>query len=1646
MTVAYLQPGIAEKYTGFAPGVSGKKFRIGSVKFSGKDGKVEEIELTGDLPAAKRTPQLPPPAAPEPKPKGSATKKVSEATPEDLDAAIDAVFADEPAPEPAAPLVTFKKAAIVPTRAGIVAIPIKEDGEEEDVGLKTITGLNLTREAGGGRTVEIPASLMDTAQPLLDDFKSVVVEREDGGFRATKMRPRDASRLFTLLQDEEAQRGREHTAPEDEARRRAADKARRPPARDRAKAASKKLRAETWAGAGEALEALRKLAKPDPNKLSSGVPLGFDGDAYEAARPHLEATWRHAKEAGESLADWVSAMREFLVVELEWNADQVRDMVRYHGRKELEAARGGVDSGRREPTDAGRREPGSAGAGAGPVVGSAEPGDQGAGREGGTGESGDAGAAPSGDDSQQGDRDQGGEPGPADGDGDGATRGRPVAPAGATGNPGSSPGDWSLTEGQVSRISARGAMARARENVEAINILKDLARRNRFPSSAEQAVLAGYVGWGDTQIGQFLRNEPKEDWTRPQRFLWERLHELTNDKERDAVRRSTVNAHFTFGIYGPIWNALERHGFQGGRVLEPAVGIGHAFGMMPATLRRDSNLVGVELEPITAGIATALYPSAKVHATGYQDVVIPEGSQDLVISNVPFDMTIFAAAGGQPAAKWPIHNYFFARALDHVRPGGMVAFITTRHTMDGTSHAPFRRELMERAEFLGAVRLPVGAFKGSARTEVITDLILLRRLDEGEKAQNADRFIETDQVELAGPKGGNTFSRSAWYTEHPEHVLGTELASGTMRAGREYNVEGSLDPAVLENALNTLLPEGKWRGPRTEVGPQETTFEIEDTERKYRPFEIFEQRGKVYQLQHDGNHHTWEPTRKQGDKQVPDQSKMQIVRSYLPLRESLLKTTTEMLSPSSSDADVKTAQKALQAAYTSFVEKHGHVNLPKNRNAFKSDLMAPNVRALETVKRKVVFGKRADGVRTLRRVDVVTGTSDIFRNRTIKAAARVTFVETPRDALWASLSSSARIDWPFMEKIAKKDQVSLQQTLLKSGDVFQTPDWSWVLSEEYLSGDVVSKLAVAEAAGERFRSNIDALKGVQPQPLEAHDVTPSLGAHWIAPQYIKDFIDHELGGRFQVPVEYVDLKLRTSWEVKAPEWGEVRTRIRTHPLSVPYGPGDSKLFDFSDLLSAALNGQLPDLKWTEKDGDKTITHKAPEATIAARENVVQLRERWYRWLEDDPDRIDSLVATFNERFNRNVLRDWKGEGLQDALYRHGLNPQITFEPHQLRAVWRGLIGGNMGVAHDVGAGKTLEAIALAMAWRKTGRARKPMIVVPKHTLSGWRHHIMWAYPGAKVLIFDPEDLQKSKRQQAMARIAFGDWDVVVVPQSSFEMLAVSNARMEATLESWISDVKAAALAQARTDKEGQKALGRIEARLRKMMSKILEGADENITWEQLGVDALMVDEAHKFKNLFFFTKMEGIKGIGRATARRSLDLYVKMQSINEAVGRAERRPADRDADHEQRVGAVHLPAVSPADADAEHGRRGLRRMGRDVRAAGARPHSEAGRLLQGDRPAEGLQQPLHPLDDGDAGLRLRGAGRPAQREEAGDGGREGRCGRDAEDAALRRDHPPVARRAAGRDPPEPAQVRGRGVHRSAPHGPADRRGDAEAEQ
>ena len=1065
-----------------------------------------------------------------------------------------------------------------------------------------------------------------------------------------------------------------------------------------------------------------------------------------------------------------------------------------------------------------------------------------------------------------------------------------VSPSGVSHDPGPQPLDYALTPERIAAIVGRGAVQRAKDNLTAIQLVKALQAEQRWATADEQEMLARYVGWGDNAVADYLRDHPAYNWSANEKRIWEQVQALSSE-ERQALRASTTNAHFTFDLYGPIWDAVTAAGFGGGRVLEPAVGVGHALGLMPPTARAGSTITAVELEPLTAAIAGFLYPSATVQATGFQSALIPRGTQDLAISNVPFAKTGVYDPHVEEFLRKPIQNYFFAKTLDYMRPGGLVVFITTRYTLDAPSHERFRRHIADHADFIGAVRLPSQAFDKTAKTEVVTDVIVLRKRDLGEEASPNNEFFINSEKKADGERNwkgkvvGDATFRSTWYDEHPELIVGEESLTGTMYRSGGYNV--SLEKPdelqfMLRSRLSRILTPGLYRASRSNATVRTM---VDPSTAKVGELRVGDDGNIVVVNAHGEVDDATPMRRKKGGAEgetEPDTNAIARLTGLIKIRDGRRDLVRLMRDSATKDHDIKRQQRVFKNLYDQFVKLYGTLNSRTNKMLFAGDPEAAALLALETLETKAVNGTDKQGRATLTVTTQVTGLADIFTQRTILPQQRVTSVSTPKDALMASLGERSGIDWPFMEEISGAKAKTLQAALVDEGLVYEQPDGAFVLAEEYLSGDVVTKLEDAKAAGKRFARNVEALTPLLPAPKTREDlingnVSVTLGAGWVDQEAFAAFAAAQLGNG-SVSVTSTRTTAFVKWTVSGDYTADAAAN--RHPLAVEYGNG-SKQYTFLDLLQDTLNLQAPTLGYTVTDGKTKSFVREELPTLAARANQDLVRDLWMQYLFERPELQDKLLDVFNTRYNRIVERTYDGSHLK--LPGKVDDSVIKFHPHQSNAVWRILTTGNTLLAHEVGAGKTFEMIAAAMEMKRTGRASKAMITVPTYLIGSWRKDVMKLYPDAKLLAFDEKDLAADRRKVAMARIANGNWDIVLVPHSSFGLLGVSAERMQAVFDRWLFELEAAIKgADEMNVKQLEKVKAALQDKIDRLRAKAEDRATDNaLTWEELGVDALFIDEAHAFKNLFFFTEIENVRGLSRSSSDRAIDLYVKVQEINE---------------------------------------------------------------------------------------------------------------------------------------------------------------------
>ncbi len=1050
--------------------------------------------------------------------------------------------------------------------------------------------------------------------------------------------------------------------------------------------------------------------------------------------------------------------------------------------------------------------------------------------------------------------------------------------------------DYHITE--ADELGKGGAKTKARQNIEAIKLIQKLDEEGRKATPEEQAILVKFVGWGGLPQMFDSRNEywrPNSYYGGQKPEFYDEYHELKKlltEAEWRAASRSTVNAHYTSAtVVRGVWDALKHMGYDraDGNVLEPAVGSGNFFGVMPEEFQ-GSNKVGVELDAFTARIARHLYQKADVRNMGFEKTNLPNDFFDLAISNVPFGNFPVVDREFQGTRRFltrSIHNFFFAKALDKVKPGGTVAFISSRYTLDSKDDS-IRKYLAEKADLVGAIRLPNTAFKENAGTEVTTDIIFLRKRLPGEEPGDTS-WVNTQTVDV----GSDQAPINRYFAQHPEMMLGTLSMEGSMYSGRELTLQGDGRPIgeALQDAI-THLPKGalaaahgrcqacgafldqngQCNNPRCpKTRPVETRRVLPEegmTEGQYlvRPEGVY--RLEAGQLV---------PHEKNGQKTADNKEAMEVrrIRGLVALNQAaraVLKLNLE----EAEEIALATAQATLNAEYDAFAQAHGPVNSKANQRALSGDPNLPFLMALEndydaeknTARKEAIFSKRVISV-----------------NKTVEKA------DTPQDALRVALNETGMVNWERMAELTGLSVARLQKALLAEGYVYQTPNGAWETAEEYLSGNVREKLREAEAAAAlnpAYQRNVEALKAVIPRDLDATEIKAPLGSPWIPTEDIAAFAKAMLRADFSVSFVAALAEWKVTPESKNRWLGYDKSSALA---SQTWGTRD---VDALSLLQDALNGKEPTVYKTvqgEDGGEKRVVNQ--EATIAAREMQSKIKEAFEKWLfTSDDERTARLVTHYNETYNAEVPRTFDGSHL--TLPGMGANmPELR--AHQKDAIWRISQGQNTLLAHIVGAGKTFSMIGGSMELRRTGLRKKPMHAIPNHMLEQYTADFLRMYPGAKVLAISADDMSEKKRALTMSRIATGDWDAVVVTHSALNKLPV---KAESEIEFANEQIEGLreALEAARqegekmTVKELEKKLAREEAKLQEKLMKARDRQDNTITFDELGVDQLFVDEADLFKNLDFPTRRTRLAGVQGQASSRAQDLFMKIRVMRKKYG------------------------------------------------------------------------------------------------------------------------------------------------------------------
>ena len=988
-------------------------------------------------------------------------------------------------------------------------------------------------------------------------------------------------------------------------------------------------------------------------------------------------------------------------------------------------------------------------------------------------------------------------------------------------------------------IGVGGAKEKFRNNMAAINLLHELEIENRLATPEEQEVLSRYVGWGGLSMAF---DEHNAAWAEEFKELYASL----SPEEYRAAMESTLTAFYTPPVViKAMYDALDRLGFSQGNILEPSCGTGNFFGLLPESMQ-NSKLHGVEIDSLTGRIAKQLYQKANIAIEGFEKTNLPDDHFDVVLGNVPFG-EIRVNDSRYNAQKFLIHDYFFAKALDKVRAGGVVMFITSKGTMDKAS-PEVRKYIAQRAELLGAIRLPDNTFKANAGTEVTSDILIL---------QKRDRVIdiEPDWVHLDTDENGVTMNR--YFVEHPEMVLG-EIKMENTRFGTFEPVCKARKDIPLSELLSNAVQRINGEIPELDNGVDEISDEQElsvPTDPNVRNFSFTLVDGRVYFRENDRMQHA-----------SVSMTAENRIKGLIQIRDCVRKLI-EYQTDDYPEEMIRTEQENLNRLYDVYTAKYGLINSRGNYLAFASDESYFLLCSLEVLDDEGNFKRKAD----------------MFTKRTIKPHREVTSVETASEALALSIGEKARVDLPYMEQLTGKTQAELVQDL--QGVIFKVPNCepvSYVAADEYLSGNVRNKLTVAELAAKNdpeLAVNVEALEKVIPKDLSAAEISVRLGATWIPQEDIQRFVMELLtpssyaAGRLKV--RYTPINGDWFIENKSSDMGNVKA-------DSTYGTKRASAYRIIEDTLNLRDTRIFDYVYDEH-GNKKAVFNAKETTAAQAKQEV-IKQAFQDWIWKDPERRNRLVRYYNDTFNSVRPREYDGSHITFG----GISPEITLRPHQVNAIAHILYGGNTLLAHKVGAGKTFEMVAAAQESKRLGLCQKSMFVVPNHLVGQWASEYLRLYPSANILVTTKQDFETGNRKKFCGRIATGDYDAVIIGHSQFEKIPMSIERQREQLEKQLDDIERgiddvqASKGEQFTVKQLMKTRKAIKTKLEKLNDT--KRKDTVIDFEQLGVDRLFIDESHFYKNLYLYTKMRNVGGIAQTEAQKSSDLFMKCRYLDEITG------------------------------------------------------------------------------------------------------------------------------------------------------------------
>ena len=1006
-------------------------------------------------------------------------------------------------------------------------------------------------------------------------------------------------------------------------------------------------------------------------------------------------------------------------------------------------------------------------------------------------------------------------------------------------------GNFHITD---DNLGVGGPKQKFARNIEAIQTLRTLEQEHRGATAEEQQVLSQYVGWGGLAD---VFDPNKENWSAE----YTQLKGLLTEEEYAAARSSVLNAHYTSPtVIRGIYDAVERMGFRSGNILEPSMGVGNFFGMLPDTMQ-DSRLYGVELDSITGRIAKKLYPQADITVAGFE-TTDRRDFYDLAVGNVPFGQYKVNDKAYNKLG-FSIHNYFFAKAIDQVRPGGVVAFVTSHYTMD-SKDSTARKHMAERADLLGAIRLPNNAFKANAGTEVVSDIIFLQKRD-----RPAD--IEPAWVQLGKTEDG--FAISQYFVDHPEMVLG-ELTTESTQYGREELTVSPIEGANLSDQLAEAVQhiEGQYTEVEVDtpdIAEEETTRRTLPADPEVKNFSYTVVDGEVFYRENSVMTQV----------ELSDTAKGRVT-GMVELRQIVNELIQQQLEDYP-DEDIKAAQERLNAAYGDFTAKYGLINDKKNARLFDDDSSYYLLCSLENLDENKNLKSKAD----------------MFTKRTIRPERVVTSVDTPSEALAVSIGEHGKVDLPYMAELLGTPGEYGRITTELSGVIFKDPaadvddpEAGWQTADEYLSGNVRDKLRMAQLAAENhpeFKVNVDALTKAQPKDLEASEIDVRLGATWLAPSIVQQFMMET----FQPPyrIRYNNA-ITVRYSPYTSEWrisNKSATGFGDIMATETYGTRRANAYKILEDTLNLRDSRVYDT--IEEDGKEKRVLNQNETTLAQQKQQA-IKDAFAGWVWKDPQRRALLVKKYNELFNSTRPREYDGSHIHFV----GMNPEINLREHQRNAVAHVLYGYNTLLAHEVGAGKSFEMAASAMELKRLGLCQKSLFVVPNHLTEQWASEFLRLYPNAKLLVTSKKDFEPGNRKKFCARIATGDYDAVIIGHSQFEKIPLSAERQERLIQEQMDEIEEA-IEEAKAQVGEHFTVKQLE-KLRKSLKQKLEklqGADRKddvVTFEQLGVDRLFVDESQAFKNLYLYTKMRNVAGLSTSEAQKSSDMFGKCRYLDEITG------------------------------------------------------------------------------------------------------------------------------------------------------------------